>query len=83
MVNVELFVKEDCHLCDKALNIIKEAQRVIPFKLSIVDISRNERLIQELGEEIPIVFINGTKSFRFFVDKDEFIKRILIAQEKT
>ncbi len=76
-------MKENCHLCDKALNIIKEVQKGIPFRLSIVDISRNEKLIREFGEEIPVVFINGMKSFRFFVDRDEFIKRILMAQEKT
>jgi hypothetical protein len=33
MILVELFSKEDCHLCEEALEVLKKVQREIPFML--------------------------------------------------
>lgn len=83
MIKVEVFGKGDCHLCEKALHIIRDIQKEIPFELSVIDISEDEDLFREFREEIPVVFMNGVKAFRFFVDKDEFIKKIFMLEEKT
>jgi hypothetical protein len=40
----------------------------IPFLLEEVDISRDTRLLDEYGQEIPVIFIEGRKAFKFRVD---------------
>jgi hypothetical protein len=33
MIHVELFSREDCHLCEDALAVLRNVQRDIPFSL--------------------------------------------------
>jgi hypothetical protein len=31
---------------------------------------------QTFKEEIPVVFINGNKAFKFYLDEEKFLKRL-------
>jgi len=65
-----------CVLCRVADDVIKKVRDEIPFALNEVDISSNEDLKRRYSEDIPTVFINGKKSFKFKVDEAEFRKKI-------
>ncbi len=48
----------------------------IPFQFREIDISSSEELFRRYKEDIPTIFINGRKAFKFKVDEAEFRKRI-------
>ncbi len=84
---VEVYAKEDCALCNYAKKIscalCKEAKETIcrvnediPFQYREVDISSSEDLFRRYREDIPLIFINGKKAFKFKVDEAEFRKTI-------
>ncbi|MEE9147994.1 MAG: glutaredoxin family protein, partial [Candidatus Tectomicrobia bacterium] len=62
---VEILSKPDCHLCEEAKRLLREVQSVYPFTLREIDIRDNTALLTQFGEEIPVVFINGRKAFKY------------------
>ncbi|MCG8606673.1 glutaredoxin family protein [bacterium] len=75
-VRVEIYSKPDCHLCDDAKALLNKARKSYPFEMIETDISEDDALFQEYKEQIPVVFINGRKAFKFKVDEDVFRKRL-------
>ncbi|MFQ5603156.1 MAG: glutaredoxin family protein [bacterium] len=73
---VEIFSKPDCHLCDEAKAVIKKVQGQWPFVLEEVDITKDKHLFEKYKEQIPVIFINGRKAFKFRVEENEFKKKL-------
>ena len=73
---VEIFGKPDCHLCHEAKTLLQNLQCSHSFRLCEVDISTREHLMDRYGEEIPVVFINGRKAFKYRVDPKQFVRKL-------
>lgn len=67
---------DDCALCREAEGIIDRAGQELPFQFKKVGIDTSEDLLRRYKGEIPTVFINGKKVFKYKVDEAEFKKRI-------
>jgi glutaredoxin len=76
MINVEIYSRPRCHLCDEAKEIIERVQRRTGFALRIINIESDPELEKEYGEQIPVVFIEGQKAFKYHVDEVEFEKKV-------
>jgi glutaredoxin len=68
--------KAGCALCMDARAIITKVKKDIPFQFKDVDIEANEDLYRRFKEDIPTIFINGKKAFKFKVDESEFRKMV-------
>ena len=68
--------KAGCALCMEAREIISRVGEDIPFQFKNVDIEANEDLYRRFKEDIPTIFINGKKAFKFKVDESEFRKMV-------
>ncbi len=77
-IKVEIYSKPDCHLCDEAKSVLLAAQKKFFFNLIEVDITTDKILVEEYEEQIPGVFINDRKAFKFHIDEIELCKRLLI-----
>lgn len=77
---VELFGKPDCHLCEDAKRLLQTLQVTHPFTLHEINIAECESLQTQYGEEIPVVFINGRKAFKYRIDAKQFVRRLQRAQ---
>lgn len=75
-VNVEIYSRPGCHLCDEAKDVIERVQRRIDFSLQIVNVETDAALEKEYGEQIPVVLINGNKAFKYHVDEAEFERKV-------
>jgi len=73
-IRVDVFSKEDCHLCDVAKEVIRKVRKKIPFHLQEIDITDDRNLFESFKEQIPVVFVNGRKCFKYRVDEDKFTK---------
>ena len=76
MVQVLLYTKPGCCLCDEVKATIERLRKQHPFELREVNILDDRRLFEEFKEQIPVVFINGRKAFKFHLDDKEFLKRL-------
>ena len=57
MSQVTLYAKTDCHLCNVAIELLKQ----FDLSLSIIDIQSQEELMERYGLLIPVVlFEDGT-----------------------
>jgi len=65
-----------CALCKDVREIIGRANADIPFEFKEVDISSSEDLFRRFRDDIPTVYINGKKSFKYKVDEAEFRKKV-------
>ena len=75
-MKVSLYGKADCCLCDEAKEVIARVQRRVAFDLELIDIAADAELLARHGEEIPVVFIDGRKAFKYRVDEDELVARL-------
>ncbi len=60
MAVVTLYSKPGCHLCDEARDALMRVQKAQPFELEEININQDAMLTAEYGEQIPVVWLNGT-----------------------
>lgn len=73
---VKIYSKQACHLCDEAKELLMRIQKRFPFELTEIDITRDAKLHAEFKEQIPVIFINGKKTFKFRVEEEELIRKL-------
>jgi glutaredoxin len=73
---VEIYSRPGCHLCDEAKEVIERVRQRIAFGLTIINIETDRELEKKYGEQIPVVFVNGIKAFKYHVDEVEFEKKV-------
>lgn len=61
--SVVLYTRDDCPLCDEAAEVLMAYRAWLP-PITEVDIDLDEALKSRLGEEIPVVQIDGKTRFR-------------------
>lgn len=54
-MNVILFSRKDCHLCDEAKADLDALRPRFPHNLTVVDIDSDPELVKQYGLEIPVV----------------------------
>jgi glutaredoxin len=75
-VEVEIYSRPGCHLCDEAKAVIEQVRRRFAFGLRVINIETDPELEKQYGEQIPVVFINGDKAFTYHVDESEFEEKV-------
>ncbi len=71
-----LYSREGCCLCDEARQVLMRVRASHPFALEERDIEADEALLRAYLERIPVVTVDGTEVFEFFVDQAE-LERIV------
>ncbi len=67
-MQVVLYFRPGCHLCDEARAVLVAARARTSFDLDEVDIESSDALIREFGLRIPVVAIEGRVEFEYAVD---------------
>lgn len=55
MINVTLYTRENCHLCDVTKENLASLQKRTPHRLIEVDIDSDPALVAAYGEKIPVI----------------------------
>ena len=74
---VQIYSRQNCHLCQEAEGIVREVIKDLAFRLEIIYIDGDQELERLYGEEVPVTLINGAKHDYFRVDKKRFSEAIL------
>jgi glutaredoxin len=67
-MDVVLYSRPGCHLCDRAREVLMTERARTPFAFTEVDIESSDDLMREYGIRIPVVTIDGTERFEIDVD---------------
>jgi glutaredoxin len=69
-VNVTLYTREQCSLCEKARAAIRASG--VAVTLAEVDIDGDPLLHDLYDVHVPVIFVEGKEAFRHFVYPEEF-----------
>ena len=76
MTRVVLYHAEGCHLCERARGVVASVRAEVPFDLEEIDIGGEPALEAEYREWLPVVEIDGTRAFVYYVDEVAFRRKI-------
>lgn len=76
MDEVVVYSRRGCHLCDVVKEALTHAEGKADFVWREVDIDSDSQLRQQYSDEVPVVFINGRKAFRYRMDEDQFLRTL-------
>jgi glutaredoxin len=74
---VTFYSKENCSLCDKGLAVLQDIQKEISFDVEIVDIYKDDQLLELYQIMIPVVKIDDELVSYGNLEKDRIRKRLL------
>jgi uncharacterized membrane protein len=61
MIEVTLYSRQDCHLCEQAHQDLDTLQSIVPHHLKIVDVDSSLKLKREYGFEVPVIEVGPYK----------------------
>jgi glutaredoxin len=70
MILVELFSKNDCHLCEEAKAVLEKVRREIPFTLKEIKLAEGDQQFEDYQEWFPVVHINKVLTFKYRVNEN-------------
>jgi glutaredoxin len=79
-MQVVVYGRKDCHLCDEALAVVERVRREVAFELAKVDVDDDPELVARYGLEVPVVCVDGRKHAKFRVDEAAFRRRLAEAE---
>jgi glutaredoxin len=71
-----LYARQDCCLCDEMKAIIREVALKIPLELDEIDVDGSAELREKFGAEVPVLFVDGRKTFKYRVTKNALARRL-------
>lgn len=69
-IKIDIYSKEDCSLCEVAKVEILKFKPKYNFQFNEIDITKDSELFEKYKYEIPVIFINKKKLFKYKVEPD-------------
>lgn len=73
---VVLYYRKGCHLCEVVKESLIKLARRKHFNWEEVDVDSDLDLRRQFTDEVPVVFINGHKAFKYRMDEKEFLRKL-------
>jgi glutaredoxin len=71
-----LYTRKDCCLCEDMKEVIARSALRFPFSLQEFDVDSSGELQERFGPEVPVLFVNGRKAFKYRVSPKELEKKL-------
>ena len=78
MRQVLVYSRQGCHLCDevKATLTRLEKRGGLSFTWKEVDVDSDPVLQQEFTDQVPVVFMDGKKAFKYRMSERDFLRML-------
>lgn len=73
---VVVYSRKGCHLCEVVKESLTKLSRRGGFTWQEVDVDSDSELRRQFNDEVPVVFIDGRKAFKYRMDEQEFLRRL-------
>jgi len=74
---VLLLTRQQCCLCEQMKAVVREVQGEMDFELEELDIDSDPKLRARYHDQIPVLFINGRKAFKYRVSREGLKRKLL------
>jgi glutaredoxin len=71
-----LYSRADCCLCVEMKEVIRQVSTRSPMDLEEIDVDSSPELKELYGREVPVLFVDGRKAFKYRVTVKELEKRV-------
>jgi glutaredoxin len=72
MIEVSIYSRSNCHLCEVALGVLEEMLKELDFQIIKILIDGSAELEEKYGEQVPVILINNEPHDFFRVDPERF-----------
>jgi glutaredoxin len=73
---VVVYSRKGCHLCEIIKETLTKLQRRGGFSWRDIDVDSDDELRRRFTDEVPVVFIDGHKAFKYHMDEREFLRKL-------
>lgn len=74
--DIIVYSRKGCHLCEIVKESLTKLSRHAHFQWRDVDVDSSPELRRQYSDEVPVVFINGRKAFKYRMDEREFLRKL-------
>ena len=71
-----LYTPKDCCLCEEMKSSLARVADRVPFTLEEIDVDTSPVLQEKYGNDVPVLFINGRKAFKYRLTVRELEKTL-------
>jgi len=71
-----LYTRKDCCLCEEMKATLHRVADRVSFALEEIDVDTSPVLREKYGNEVPVLFINGRKAFKYRLTGGELEQRL-------
>ena len=75
-LKLTLYSRSDCCLCDEMKAVIRQVAATTSFDLEEISIDTSGQLQALYGDQVPVLFVDGRKAYKYRVTADQLSKRI-------
>jgi glutaredoxin len=75
--SVVVYSRKGCHLCEVVKESLSKLSRRGGFTWQEVDVDMDFELRRQFNDEVPVVFIDGRKAFKYHMDEQEFLRKLV------
>ena len=62
-----LYSRKDCCLCDDMKAVVNKVAANLALEIDEIDVDGSSELREKFGNEVPVLFIDGRKAFKYRV----------------
>jgi glutaredoxin len=73
---VIVYSRKGCHLCEIVKESLVKLHKRGGFQWRDVDVDSDPDLRRQYNDQVPVVFINGRKAFKYRMDEQEFLRKL-------
>ena len=73
---ITIYSRKDCCLCEEMKAVIRQVGRRYPLTICEIDVDTSIELQERFGSQVPILFINGRKAFKYRMTSSELEKKL-------
>jgi glutaredoxin len=75
--NVVVYSRKGCHLCEVVKESLDKLSRRGGFIWREIDVDTDDDLRRKYNDEVPVVFIDGRKAFKYKMNEQEFLRKLV------
>lgn len=73
---VIVYSRKGCHLCEIVKESLVKLHKRGGFTWREIDVDSDAEIRRQYTDEVPVVFINGRKAFKYRMDEQEFLRKL-------
>ena len=73
---VVVYSRKGCHLCEVVKESLAKLSRRGGFTWQEIDVDADIDLRRQFNDEVPVVFIDGRKAFKYHMNEQDFLRKL-------